>query len=182
MNIFVVDSNPAICASWLDDRRLIKMILETAQLLSTTLRVTGLYDGDEIYKATHANHPCTVWVRASFNNYTWLTLYFKALLDEYTFRWPGRTHKSGELLPIFERFKFAEIDIINIRFINFAKNASMNVDLSESNDVFTAYKNYLSIKWKNDSNAGRTPKFTNRTRPNTHSFISFVDDTDKLGW
>lgn len=41
MNIFVVDEDPAICAEYLDDKRVVKMVLETAQMLSTALGDAG---------------------------------------------------------------------------------------------------------------------------------------------
>lgn len=54
MNIFVTDPNPKIAASHLDDLRLGKMCVETAQMLSVWAKP---FDG--IYKPTHINHPCT---------------------------------------------------------------------------------------------------------------------------
>jgi len=62
MNIFVVSPDTMECAKALDDLRLNKMIIETAQLLSTAMRVQG-YTGNDIYKSTHVNHPCAVWAR-----------------------------------------------------------------------------------------------------------------------
>jgi hypothetical protein len=116
MNIFQVDNNPVIAAQSLVDRHVVKMILETAQLLSTAHRIldgelyvdssTGrrikrykLYDGREtvLYKATHAMHPSAVWCRESVKNYLWLVDHFAALLDEYTYRYNKR-HKCTDLL------------------------------------------------------------------------------------
>lgn len=37
------------------------------------------------------NHPCSIWARASSENYIWLYALFVALCEEYTFRY-GRTH------------------------------------------------------------------------------------------
>ena len=67
MNIFVISQNPDECAQALDDLRLNKMILETAQLLSTAIRFHG-YTGNLAYKATHINHPCSIWARTSRGN------------------------------------------------------------------------------------------------------------------
>ena len=61
MNIFVPYPDSMKCAEALDDLRLNKMILETAQLLSTAARFHG-YVGN-VYGSTHINHPCSVWAR-----------------------------------------------------------------------------------------------------------------------
>jgi Pyrimidine dimer DNA glycosylase len=117
LNIFFVDSDPVKAAQALVDRHCVKMILESAQLLSTAHRyVDGkmlvaqnengrktkrwyLDDAREpvLYKATHINHPSNVWTRTAVENYLWLVEHFAALLDEYTHRY-GKKHKTGELL------------------------------------------------------------------------------------
>jgi hypothetical protein len=72
------------------------MILESAQILSTVLRVSGVDYG---YKATHANHPCTLWAGKSFSNWKWLCDLAIALNDEYRFRYEKKIdHKSLDLI------------------------------------------------------------------------------------
>ena len=117
MNIFYVDENPMNAAEALVDKHVVKMILESAQLLSTAHRVL---DGEEyegksktgrkakrwllpdsrdytMYAATHINHPSAVWCRTSIENYNWLVDHMFALMREYTHRY-GKTHKCyGEL-------------------------------------------------------------------------------------
>lgn len=100
MNIFYLSKKPVECARWMVDRHVVKMILETAQILSTAHRVL---DGDEngelkdpdfntlLYKRTHKNHPSTIWARQTSANYRWLSTHLIALLREYTFRY-GKTH------------------------------------------------------------------------------------------
>lgn len=104
-------------AQWMVDRHVVKMILESAQLLSTAHRLldgeefigktkTGrkakrwkLYDSreDVLYQATHINHPSAVWCRKSVENYNWLADHLHALLQEYTHRY-GKKHKvEGDL-------------------------------------------------------------------------------------
>jgi len=112
MNIFYVDSNPNIAAQCLVDKHCVKMILESAQLLSTAHRVldgeqyvdqtqTGrkvkrwrLNDAREniMYSATHTNHPSAVWCRRSIENYSWLVDHMFALMDEYQYRYE-KIHK-----------------------------------------------------------------------------------------
>lgn len=111
MNIFMLDNDPVKAAEYMVDKHVVKMILESAQLLSTAHRILDgkkevkivdgrkktcytLYDEREpvMYKATHANHPSAVWVRESIENYHWLVEHFFALCDEYTYRY-GKKHK-----------------------------------------------------------------------------------------
>lgn len=100
MNIFYVHNCPTTAATMLCDKHVVKMILETAQLLSTAHRVL---DGDEraddlgLYRATHKNHPSAVWVRKGALNYIWTARHLAALCREYTLRY-DKTHKTERLL------------------------------------------------------------------------------------
>jgi two-component SAPR family response regulator len=96
MNIFVVENCPEKSARALPDKLIVKMPLESAQMLCTAHREL---DGDEyadkvgLYKRAYWNHPCTVWARESWDNYQWLYKHFIALGDEYKHRY-GREHAS----------------------------------------------------------------------------------------
>lgn len=98
MNIFFLSSDPKEAAQFHNDRHVVKMILETAQLLSTAHAILD-NDGQQVeglYKPTHKNHPCAIWVRESHKNYDWTFDLFEALLQEYTHRF-HKKHKSEEL-------------------------------------------------------------------------------------
>ena len=96
MNIFVLDKSPQVAARMHCDKHCVKMILETAQMLSTAHRVHDTPQSDKLYKKAHLNHPCTKWIRESKANYRWaFDLYFALLLEFSTRR--GKDHKSGEL-------------------------------------------------------------------------------------
>jgi len=112
MNIFYLDESPYISANMCVDKHVVKMILESAQLLSTTHRIldgrevagkskTGrnvkrwVLDDDReniLYSATHINHPCSIWLRQSIPNYMWLVKHMDGLIEEYKYRY-GKTHK-----------------------------------------------------------------------------------------
>jgi hypothetical protein len=96
MNIFVVDSCPITAAQSLCDAHVVKMVLESAQMLSTVQILSGTFD-ERLYKPTHANHPCTLWARESKANYEWLYLHFVGLADEYNHRY-NKIHKSFQKL------------------------------------------------------------------------------------
>ena len=112
MNIFYLDHDVRKCAEMHNDKHVVKMILEYAQLLSTTHRIldgvisTGvslsgrkksvyvLADNRDtiLYSATHANHPSCVWVRQSAQNYMWLAELLEECCKEYTHRY-DKVHK-----------------------------------------------------------------------------------------
>mgnify|MGYP006271713743 FL=1 len=119
MNIFILDTDPIVAAQWQCDKHVVKMIVESAQMLSTAHRIL---DGeqtrrpsksgktmvkywvhpnqeleDTLYKAVHVGHPCTIWTMETNANYEWHYQHFKALCIEYRFRY-GKTHSTETLL------------------------------------------------------------------------------------
>jgi len=107
MNIFALSRNVKACARFHCDQHVVKMPVETAQLLSTALhchdqeRWAELNASGLAYKPTHFNHPCAVWARECVNNYLWLGALGRELCAEYWFRFARerqRTHKSATVL------------------------------------------------------------------------------------
>jgi hypothetical protein len=96
MNIFVLSRCPRTAARLHCDKHVVKMILETAQLLYTAHHVVGTPELPEgAYKKTHANHPCALWVRESQANYRWLAELGWWLCKEYQYRYgEQKTHKT----------------------------------------------------------------------------------------
>lgn len=89
MNIFILSRDPILAAQYQCDKHVVKMCLETAQILST---ING-----GPYKPTHPHHPCTVWARSSQANYEWLWMHGMALCEEYTHLY-GKRHKSQDVI------------------------------------------------------------------------------------
>ena len=101
MNIFVLDKCPYRAAEQQCDKHVVKMVLETGQMLSTIHRQYGNHH-NTLYKATHAHHPCTVWARTNRSNYNWLYDHFCALANEYLYRY-DKSHKSFiQLYPVVQ--------------------------------------------------------------------------------
>lgn len=94
MNIFVLDEDPYKAAEQLCDKHVVKMILETAQILSTVAHQRGFHAP---YKASHTKHPCTLWAGKSFNNWCWLTTHGMWMEVEYNKRY-GKNHKSAAVI------------------------------------------------------------------------------------
>jgi hypothetical protein len=87
--------NPREAAMFHCDKHVVKMILETAQLLYAAHWILGPAPDlpENAYKLTHQNHPCSVWVRESLTNYLWLCSLGWWLCKEYTFRY-AKIHKT----------------------------------------------------------------------------------------
>ena len=93
MNIFVLDRDVRKCARYHADQHVVKMVLESAQMLCSVLWQHGI---EAPYKKTHVKHPCTVWAGESLGNWKWLRRLALALNDEYRYRF-GKTidHNSA---------------------------------------------------------------------------------------
>ncbi len=92
MNIFILDNEIEKCAQYHCDQHVVKMILESVQMLCTALNKKGFTTP---YKSTHIKHPCVLWVEESFENFTWLQNLAIALNTEYRFRFERDSdHKS----------------------------------------------------------------------------------------
>ncbi len=97
MNLFILDLDPEVCARYHVDKHVVKMILETAQLLSTAHRILDDSPNPKLYRITHQHHPCARWVRESRGNYDWAYNLFERLCDEYTWRY-DKTHLTSSKL------------------------------------------------------------------------------------
>jgi hypothetical protein len=152
MNIFAVSSNTKVCAQALDDKRLIKMVLETAQLLSNAMHKHGQVGP---YKLTHTNHPCSIFVAASAGNWLWTLDLFSELANEYYYRF-RKTHKCLENLELFMHH------INNVPNVAGREPFVNCTTFKEVTDTEEAYRLYLAQKWDNDT---VQPKWTKRQQP-----------------
>lgn len=97
MNIFAVDADPTVAAQALHDQHVVKMVLESAQMVCTVVQQHG---HAAPYKPTHAHHPCVLWASRTAANARWLHDHALALCAEYTRRF-GRRHKSQDVLEAY---------------------------------------------------------------------------------
>lgn len=99
MNIFYLDSNPELCAKYHCDKHVIKMILESVQILSAILRINNIDAG---YKLTHKKHPATIWAGESLSNWRWVKKLTEELNKEYRYRYEKDiNHKSFDVMQSF---------------------------------------------------------------------------------
>lgn len=158
MNIFVTYNDYNKCAQVLDDKRLIKMCLETCQMLCTSINEVSKEKNLALYKSTHINHPCSIWARETSENYRWLYNHFESLCNEYTIRFE-KTHKCSNLSELL----MWGIPLINSKCIKKGLTNFPNCTIyKDIKDVHEAYKKYLIFKWDNSI---VKPKWTNREVP-----------------
>ena len=152
MNIFFLDENPKLSAQYHVDKHVVKMILETAQLLCSVHHVTDQVNdqvNDQVpYKLSHKNHPCAVWARQSLSNYLYLCELGLELGKEYTHRY-GKRHKSIDVI------EWCIVNKPNIPDIDFTQPAMAMPDEYKTDSVVESYRNYyigakISLaSWKN---------------------------------
>lgn len=145
MNIFFLDFDTKKCAEYHCDKHVVKMILETAQLLCSTHWVIG---SEAPYKLSHKNHPCSIWVRESLSNYLYLCDLGLELCEEYTYRY-GKRHKSQDVI------EWCLTNKPNISDTEFTEPPKTMPDEYKVNNVVESYRNYYIgakkdfAKWKN---------------------------------
>ena len=158
MNIFVTDPSPHVSAQVLPDKHVVKMPLETCQMLSIVCSEKWGHGYGELHKidgtpyktekGAFRNHPCTIWANDTLENAWWLLTHGIALSLEYTHRY-GKTHschrpllEATHLLPSADYTKHTP-------FV-FAGPDQFKYD--KTIDIFTAYKYYINSKpWVSDN-------------------------------
>ena len=147
MNIFVTDPSPVKSAQCLPDKHVVKMPLESCQMLSIVASPEWGHDFGSLpkvdgtpyktAKGAFRNHPCTIWAQ---DNYRWLIEHALALCAEYTHRY-NKVHSCQHTIEhadsIFPNNDFPK---------SFTRAMPDEFKYDSSIDTFTAYKNYISSK------------------------------------
>lgn len=140
MNIFLLDYDTDLNVKYHCDKHVVKMCLEYAQLLSTTVRLNGIDAG---YKATHVNHPCAKWVRESQSNFNFLKELALALGEEYKYRYDKKEdHKSISVVKSLPTPKLPNIGLTD--FVKAIPDPSIKI----IEDPIQAYREYYKVHKK----------------------------------
>ena len=174
MNIFFLDRDPRVAAEYHCDKHVVKMILESAQLLSTAHRVLdgqmaiaksktnrnvkrwSLNDSREavLYQAGHINHPSAVWIRSNMDHYRWVHDLLYYLIGEYKYRYNDKYHKCESLQSELLNCPF------NIPIVDWEDPPqAMPDDVKVPGNPVEAYRSYYA-KYKADMS-----KWTRRGEP-----------------
>ena len=164
MNIFWLHEDTDTNAKYHCDKHIVKMPLETAQMLSTTVHMIGA-ESPNLYKVGFKNHPCTVWARERLINFMLLHNLGMALCHEYTYRY-GKVHASQKVIETMDldsiTDKFLDRDFPTIR--STIKPQCMPDEYKTTNTI-QAYRNYYVgeksgfAKWKGKVNGREVPEF-----------------------
>ena len=150
MNIFHVNSDPRLAARDLCDKHVVKMILESAQMLCSGFPK----DLGAPYKRTHYNHPSTIWTRTTKTNYLWLTEHALELNQEYGRRYNGKSHKSVQVIE-WCRNNIDKVEFINQQDLGLTEFAQCMPEIYKvKRNPVQAYRNYYVgdkqeiVSWK----------------------------------
>ena len=159
MNIFVTDPSPTVSAQSLPDKHIVKMPLESCQMLAIVASTKWGHgfgklpklDGTPYLtdKGAFRGHPCTIWAQ---ENYRWLIEHGLALCAEYTHRY-GKIHSCQHTL---EHAKMI-FPPSNAEVTPFARAMPDEIKYDTSIDTITAYKRYIASKPWAASNYLRDP-------------------------
>ena len=170
MNIFVTDRCPVQSARNLPDKHIVKMPLETCQMLSIIYSdwyygVGKLYKSDGTpYRTAHGafrKHPCTMWAAATPYNLAWLIRHGYALCHEYNLRY-GKVHTCLDVIEQAERIYHKSFDNLMLSHASrkvgiFTRAMPEYLKFDTTIDTITAYKRYLNTKPWLASNYLRIP-------------------------
>jgi hypothetical protein len=150
MNIFVLDNDPKIAAQYHVDKHVVKMVTESAQLLCFAYYYTDWPMSIGVpYSLTHKNHPCSVWVRESKENWLWTLSLGLSLYQEYRFRYGDKQHDGGKVLI------WCYENMITLPSKGITARPLCMPDEYKSSDVVDSYRKYYIgeksklFKWKN---------------------------------
>jgi hypothetical protein len=119
MNIFFLNRNIRKCAEYHCDKHVVKMTLESVQILSSAAQLNGM---NAPYKITHPNHPSVLWAQKSLNNWMFLWFLSAALNDEYKYRFRG----------------------IDIKYFNPINKANFK-DINLTDDIVDSKKDFINL-------------------------------------
>ena len=167
MNLFYLDQDLDKCAEYHVDKHIVKMQLEAAQLITPALWVDHalgyipraldkeerrVIDDEKAtlkvldareraispYLPSFYNHPCSIWVRTSLDNFEWTYAYVGALNSEYGYRYGGKSHKSAQVINELQEPK-------NLPRIGLTPHAQAMPDELKRQDAILAYRDFYML-------------------------------------
>lgn len=144
MQLFILDHDPEKVPEMLCDVHVRKMCLETAQILSSVIRIQRKKLPTELPKPYNVNHPV---IRAldTAQKINWAVQFNTALQQEYCRRF-GKKHAYFELAGIYHAILFRPGAAILPTGWTFAR-AFKDVKITEP-DIVLAYRQYYRHKRK----------------------------------
>ena len=158
MNIFVTHPSPIQSARNLPDKHIVKMPLETCQMLAIIYSdwyhgLGNLYKKDGTPYATargaFRNHPCTQWAAKNPYNLAWLIRHGYALCHEYNLRY-GKVHTCLDVIEQAERIYHSwckePLSYASQQVRSFTRAMPEYLKYDQTINTIEAYKRYLNTK------------------------------------
>ena len=158
MNIFVTDPCPIQSALNLPDKHIVKMPLETCQMLAIIYSdwyygIGKLHKKDGTpYRTAHGafrKHPCTIWAAENQYNLAWLIAHGYALCAEYHSRY-DKVHTCYsaicEAADIYDRTFDEKCGDAYHKVTDFTRAMPEDIKYDTTIDTIEAYKRYLNTK------------------------------------
>ena len=152
MNLFILSLDFQACAEALFDKHVSKILLEAVQMLCTAIQIVDpeneISKQIKLYKIAHKNHPVTIWIRTSLENYIWTLNLVDAMHAEWKYRYdhpPEKMHKSYIVAKYLREYapkaeKFPKIGLTNF--------ALAMPDECKCSDPIESYRRYYQTKEK----------------------------------
>ena len=158
MNIFAIEGNVSTGeVDWIasgksqDNYRVVKMILESCQILSTALNQQGL---SAPYRSFNPKHPSCLWAAESSANFENLVKHTRAMLEEYTERF-GKVHKCEQVLSKI-------VSMYDSRRFPTNRPTTLRMAMPEhfkSDNVVLSYRKYYASKPRMRYPSNKVPKW-----------------------
>ena len=159
MNIFVTNPDPVKSAQVLPDKHVVKMPLETCQMLAVVFSKWYYNWGNEVLpkkdgtmyqteKGAFRGHPCTIWAAESFANTAWLIQHGFGLLEEYTHRY-CKVHSCQTAMNAAEKLfeeRTGKSILCHTEATPFAFAGPDEFKHDPNIDILTKYKRYIASK------------------------------------
>ena len=145
MNIFGIDTDTTSCATYHTDRHIVKMPLETAQMVSFVYYHKDLWDGEVPnllmnFSAGHDKHPCSLWLRENLVNFLWTCEFGIKLIEEYRFRYDSQKHERCKMI-----FEWSLDNLPNLPVGEFTPFAKAMPEEYKVDCSIESYRNYYKL-------------------------------------
>jgi hypothetical protein len=169
MNLFILSLSFKECAEYMFDKHISKIILEAVQMLCSAVQIIDpdneIKNEIKLYKIAHKNHPVTIWMRSSLENYIWTLNLVEAMHSEWKYRYdhpPEKLHKSYIVAKYLREFAPSADKFPNKGLTPFA--LAMPIEC-KSNDAIESYRKYYQTKDKQ-----KIASWKKREKPNWYQF------------
>jgi hypothetical protein len=144
MNLFILSMCVKECAEYMFDKHIYKIILEAVQMLCTAKQLLEPeYENNiKLYKMCHKNHPVTIWIRTSLDNYMWTISLVESMHEEWKYRYNHPTEKMHSSFLVAMYLKEHAPPVSAFPQSGLTKFALAMPDKYKVEDPIQSYRNY----------------------------------------